>query len=262
MNARWLVGMVAPIVMVLTCELESAPAFAAGPPTGASPSAPRDWLRSAKPGSSSPGTSSRWSFGKIGAAAALVGLGTYALLRRRRMARLGAGQAKVGDLRVVAATRLGPKSQVVMVRVGSRLILLGATESSINSLGWLDPPDDDSAEDQFPDGRPYSRVEDDDPDVLGPEPRNHPPDDTSNRSSSRFRQILADAVFGSSSTAQKPAHRPAPADAVADQTTDRFTRSAPTRGAARERGAAANTRLVNVEGQAAGLLARLNRNPP
>jgi flagellar biogenesis protein FliO len=178
-------------------------------------------------------------------------------------------------MKVRQVTRLSAKAQLVAVEVQGRTLLLGATDVSITHLGWLDEePGDADFNGDASDGE------------LPREPTRGTPVTTSARGlptrsvasrraamgaveaeasqhesgqgTSRFRELLADAMGIAPKRTKK--HPTAPADEVAAATRDRYVGSQAT-GArpVRQQEPASSTNLVDVEGQAKGLVARLNR---
>ncbi len=100
--------------------------------------AQREWLASAAgPKVTSQGEGTAWR--TLGALLGLSALGGAVLWARRRKTAVLAGAA-TPRLDVVSSAKVGPKSQVVLTRVGGRLLLLGVTDASVRRLAWL--PDD------------------------------------------------------------------------------------------------------------------------
>jgi len=144
--------------------------------------------------------------------------------------------------------------------VGQHLILLGVTESSVTHLAWLDEASglEAGTTERERDAEPLSLQRP----RLSPAPvdrlveaggRRLPA--ATDRGRSRFGELLRDAVgFGERTPRQ-------PADDLATQTEDRITLRQPEQPPA----ASATARLyptspiLHVEGQAAGLLARLGQ---
>jgi len=271
MSRRYVVGALAPIVIVLTLLGMTSLGLAAPPQPAPAQNQARGWLRptAATRASSSP-TSSPWTWGKVTASLLLVGLGGYALYRRRRGVKLPHTRQVLGELSVVAATRVGPKSQVVLVRVGTRHLLVGATDSSVNSLGWLEDAPSSHSSGEHDRLNPDQELLDDD---LGPlddgsstgssRPNSH---STPRARTSRFREVLADAIGLGVPARPEPARRTSPkltpAELLAERTTDRFTRTTSAPSTGRRRPTVSEVSLLDVEGQARGLVSRLERKVP
>jgi len=185
--------------------------------------------------------------------ASLLG-GTALYLRSRRNQ---APKARPAQLRVVGSTKLGGKAQLVLAEVDGRRILLGVTDSSVQKLGWIEVSAEQQQEEEeelapavrprlVGTGLPVStrgqRLPDPPP-VAAPAKRS-------------FRDLLASAV---GNLGNRPEDDSA-ALAIATETVDTFTRSTPR---AREPHRtepgrrAANPQMIDLEGQAKGLLARL-----
>ncbi len=264
MTGRHLVGSLAPIVIVLTLLGVTSLSLAAPPQTSPKQDQSRSWLRPTSASRTSPSrTPSSWTWGKITASIVLVGLGGYALYRRRRGVKIPGTRQTLGELSVVAATRLGPKSQVVLVRVGSRLLLVGATDTSVNSLGWLD--DGTPSEPLGEQEREPSYDESPDEDQAPPASQSASPNARLARTS-RFREVLADAIGLGVPARPQPVRRAiprtSPAELLAERTTDRFTRTTAAPSTSRRRSATNEPSLLDVEGQARGLVSRLERKVP
>ena len=154
-------------------------------------------------------------------------------------------KAKLQQLRVLGSTKIGGRAQLVLAEVAGRKILLGVTDASVNKLGWLES--DDQEEDA-----PQIAVR---PRVLAgleraarvvtPEPA--PPPKRS------FRDLLASAVGNIGRPDDDSA-----AVSIAAETRDTFTRSTPRASEPRRvESRKAGPQMLDVEGQAKGLLARL-----
>ncbi|MFZ5894312.1 MAG: flagellar biosynthetic protein FliO [Myxococcota bacterium] len=225
----------------------SAPVAAQPAPAPASSSS-RGYLRqqaSKKPVASAPTTSPL----RIALMGGLVaGLAVWALLKRRRQQTVA--RATRSDLEIVSTARVGNKAQVVVVNVGGRKVLLGVTDSEVSRLAWLDGEleGDGAATEPFEEPSPFASVPQQKPVVVAPveskpariEPR-------------RFR----DALLGALGQPQKPAATPASTDAavaIAESMQDVVTRSPRV-----ALPAEAPASMVDVEGQAKGLVLRLQK---
>ncbi len=176
-------------------------------------------------------------------------LGGSALYLRRRKNK--APKARLAELRVLGATKLGGRAQLVLAEVGGRKILLGVTDASVRKLGWLET---DPVEDELYAPRPrlVATAPGADPVPRPARPYVEPtPAPAPKRS---FRDALASAVGNLGRPADSAA------DTLAAETEDTFTRSTSRATEARRAESArraANPQMVDVEGQARGLLARL-----
>jgi len=126
------------LVLSLAAALVTPIAHAEEPKSKApTTAADRAWLRTGpakKAAATAPAPASRWRV--IVMAALVLGLGGAAVYIQRKRRRV-AGVVR-SDLKLLTSTRVGPKSQVVMVSVSGRKLLLGVTDTHVSSLGWLD----------------------------------------------------------------------------------------------------------------------------
>ena len=235
------VGVLALFVMSLTSQLTGAQSNL--------PSASRSWLRTdfqRQPGVST--MSSRSGVGKSVASLLLVGIIGYAIWYRTRRARVSGTPAKT-HIRIVSGTPVGPKARAVVAEVGGRLILLGVTERSVRKLAWLDAIDDIEPErekrsDPKPDSAncanlPLVRFQRSN--VQESAPRHY------QTRPSKFSEVLRDAV------GLKTRRITDPALEIAEGTRDRVNVRAT------ENGLPNAPTLIDVEGQAVGLVSRLSR---
>jgi flagellar biogenesis protein FliO len=179
-------------------------------------------------------------------------LGGTALYLRSKKKRVP--KARLAQLRVVGATKLGGRAQLVLAEVNGRQILLGVTDASVRKLGWMDAEAVEE-EEPLPVARPRlvpagldlgaraARVSPEDAPLEIPMKRT-------------FRDLLASAV---GNLGNRPDDDSA-ALTLAAETQDTFTRSTP-RVADKHRAEASrkngNPQMIDLEGQAKGLLARL-----
>jgi flagellar biogenesis protein FliO len=184
------------------------------------------------------------SVGVLVLTAVLAGAALYLRTRKNKPVK-----ARLAELRVLGSTKLGGRAQLVLAEVGGRKILLGVTDSSVRKLGWLEP---DAEEDELLADAPRPRLVAAGVDLaarparVAREPELAPP----KRS---FRDLLANAVGNIGRPAQDSA-----ADLLAAETEDTFTRSTPrTEATRRPLTKGNNPQMLDVEGQARGLLARL-----
>lgn len=237
MSRRSIVGALALLVMSLTASGAFAQPGAQGT---------KDWLRPENRSQTNSKTpASHGNLGRAFAAFALVGVGGYFVWRKTRNARQNPLPAKT-HIRVIGGTLVGPKARAVVAEVGGRLILLGVTEQSVRKLAWLDAIDaTDSTADREDRGR-TNRSFDSQPERHLPLRRS---EDEHNGSTprSRFSALLKDAVGMNT--------RPMTDSAlvVAEHTQDRVSLSV-NRGQSRK-----EAPLIDIEGQAAGLVSRLSK---
>lgn len=233
-------------------EAAPAPAKAAAPAN----SAPRSYLRQQAAAKKPVASASTTSPLRVALMAGIVaGLGVWALLKKRR--RQTVARSTRSDLEIVSAARVGNKAQVVVVNVGGRKVLLGVTESEVSRLAWLDgelegdgastePFEEHSRFAPEPDHRPvHTPVAESKPARVEAQPR-------------RFRDALLGALGQTQNQAQN--HKPAvPASsdaavAIAESMQDVVTRTPRV-----ALPAEAPSSMVDVEGQAKGLVLRLQK---
>jgi len=208
------------LIAALAMVVIPLPAFAQAADAPDASDAPRAWLSQR---GQAPLSNDR-AGGSPSGARALLGLVAMAALaggvmfwRKKRDRAVKTEQAGL-MLEVLASTRLGPKAQAVVARVGKKVVLLGVTEHSVQKLAWLD-------------GRKLTAPAAALPEPAAPvEPRPQAPG---------FAQVIRD-VLG-----RTPPARPADAAVVlAEETRDVYVPSA-------------ERRPARIETQAAGLVARL-----
>ena len=153
-------------------------------------------------------------------------------------------KAKLTQLRVLGSTKIGGRAQLVLAEVAGRQILLGVTDASVNKLGWLDSDDEEEAPQIAVRPRVLAGLE------RAPRAAVEEPAPPPKRS---FRDLLASAVGNIGRPADDSA-----ATTIAAETHDTFTRGAPrTSESRRAEPRKAGPQMLDVEGQAKGLLARL-----
>ncbi|MGC4092249.1 MAG: flagellar biosynthetic protein FliO [Polyangiaceae bacterium] len=181
----------------------------------------------------------------------VAGLGVWALLQRRR--HKSVARTTRSDMEIVSSLRVSSKAQVVVVNVGGRKVLLGVTDSEVNRLAWLDGElegDGESLEtfdDELPLAKPGSKAQ-----VVAPAARVGA---EQSAKPARFRDALLGALGQNQKRTQ--AEPPAAADAalaIADSTQDVVVRSPRVAVPA-----SAPDDMVDVEGQAKGLVLRLQK---
>jgi flagellar protein FliO/FliZ len=108
--------------------------------------AAKTWLRTEKPKPSAPASApagpSNMRMALLSGLVALLAGAAYVVKRRRRVT----VRSVASGLEVLTAARVGAKADVVVVRVAGRRMLLGVTESQVTRLSWLEGPQD--AEDE------------------------------------------------------------------------------------------------------------------
>jgi flagellar biogenesis protein FliO len=236
-------------LLVLALALGVAGSANAAPP--AEP-APKSWLRAekpaaAKPAASAPAGPSNLRMALLSGLVALLAGTAYIVKRRRRVT----VRSVSGGLEVVTAARVGAKADVVVVRVAGRRLLLGVTEASVTHLGWLEGPP--AAEDEAAEralalpgvsaahtrAAPLEPLEAPAQTALVPAPAATP---------RRFR----DALLGAIGRAPAPTEDAAVLIAAATEDVVRTSRS-------RVAAPAGAPEMVDVEGQARGLVLRLQK---
>jgi flagellar biogenesis protein FliO len=238
------------------------------PPPAKASAAARPWLRTKAPqtAASAAPVTSPWRLVALGAV--VLGLGGAALFQRRR--RTSIARAVRSDLTVLSAVRVGNKAQVVVVNVGGRKLLLGVTEAEVSRLGWLDgEPDavDTEAEvDQaFAGLAARGALSDNElfaPGVIPAEPRMNVAAAPQAEPPRRFREVLFNALGQETRPATRPAAAKtktattfSAADEIAEGTRDVVTRGT----ASRVASPAGAPEMVDIEGQARGLILRLQK---
>ncbi|HEX2874282.1 MAG TPA: flagellar biosynthetic protein FliO [Polyangiaceae bacterium] len=223
----------------------AAPAPAAvAPAASAAPGKAPSWLApKPAPKAAATGRSAVPSFGRmLGAVLVLGTLGIASLYFKRR----GKGETKrvpsPKKLSVVSSTRIGPKAHAVVISVAGRQMLLGVTDSSVKRLAFIDEIEEEERElerEREPARRPASQAA-----LRG--------------AAIAVRTVTAEPVKPGFSDLLKAAfgkREPAPAtDAasiLAAETQD-------TVGGKAVAPSPSNVRMLDVEGQAQGLLRRLS----
>lgn len=225
-----------------------AAAAKAAPATSAK--APPSWLatRPQPKASAATGKSALPSGGRmVGLVLVLGALGAATLYFKRR------GKVDVKSpvaqqrLRVLSSTRIGPKAHAVVITVAGRQMLLGVTDSSVKRLAFIDELEEDAEE------RAHERAE------RAPAVRPNP---------------LATRAAAIAVRTVSPEPAPAKAGSFADLLKTAFGKRAPveasdaasilaaethdTVGGKPVAPKASNVRMIDVEGQAQGLMRRLS----
>jgi flagellar biogenesis protein FliO len=215
--------------------------------------APKSGPKLSKPVAGGPSVGLGRSLGVLLLTSVLGGTALYLRSKKNK-----APKQKLAQLRVVGSTKLGGRAQLVLAEVDGRKILLGVTDSSVRKLGWLEAEAHTAEEEEFSLG-PRPRLVQAGADLAARAPRAAAIDPEPAQPKRTFRDLLASAVGNLG-------HRPdddSAALTLAAETQDTFTRStpqkAPTAGARRAEPARrpGNPQMIDLEGQAKGLLARL-----
>jgi flagellar biogenesis protein FliO len=162
---------------------------------------------------------------------------------------------------------VGNKAQVVVVNVGGRKLLLGVTEAEVSRLGWLDGELEGVVEGEaepelgaLPARGVLSDSELFAPGVMPKEPRANLAAAPEVEPPRRFRELLFNALGQET----RPATRPmaaktrttlSAADEIAEGTRDVVSRA----GGSRVASPAGAPEMVDIEGQARGLILRLQK---
>jgi len=220
------------------------PAAAAAAPAGAASAKPPSWLapRSApKPVAS--GRSAIPSLGRLIGLLLVIGtLGGATLYYKRRGAKSVTKRVTpTSRLSVVSSTRIGPKAHAVVISVNGRQMLLGVTDATVKRLAFIDDVESEERElerEPAPARRAPSATRGAAIAVrtVTPEPAR----------SGAFSDLLKTA-FGK----REPAREPDAASILAAETQD-------TVGGKAVAPNPANVRMLDVEGQAQGLIRRLS----
>ena len=221
------------------------PAAVVAPPAPAAvPGKAPSWLAARptpKPVAS--GRSSIPSLGRVIGLLLVVGsLGGAALYLKRRGARDTKRVAVPRGLSVVSSTRIGPKAHAVVISVAGRMMLLGVTDASVKRLAFIDDVDTERERE-----RERER-----------EPARRPTQQASNRSAALAVRAAAPAepaqsrsfadLLKTAFTKREPAQYEDAASILAAETQD----------VVGGKPVVSNVRMLDVEGQAQGLIRRLS----
>ncbi|HEY5377502.1 MAG TPA: flagellar biosynthetic protein FliO [Polyangiaceae bacterium] len=209
--------------------------------------APHSGPKLAHPVASGPSVGLGRSVGVLLLTSVLGGTALYLRSRKNKPTK-----ARLTQLRVLGSTKLGGRANLVLAEVAGRKILLGVTDSSVRKLGWLEP---DAEEEELltPAARPRLVAAGVDLAARPPRTSAEPVPAAPKRS---FRDFLASAVGNLGA----PAADDSAASILAAETQDTFTRAAPRSPEVRRTEPTrklGNPQMLDVEGQARGLLARL-----
>jgi flagellar biogenesis protein FliO len=238
---------------VTPAPIAAAPAPAPAAPLATAPQAPAWLAKRPAPKAIATGKSAIPSGGRmLGLILVMGSLGGAALYLKRR----GRGETKhvalPQRLSVLSSTRIGPKAHAVVISVAGRQMLLGVTDSSVKRLAFIDEIEEDQTErgrEREPARRVASQVA-----TRGAAIAVHnvtPSAAPAQAKAGSFADVLKTA-FG-----RRPA--PAPemdaASILAAETQDNV-------GGKPVSGNAASVRMLDVEGQAQGLIRRLSGPGP
>jgi flagellar biogenesis protein FliO len=207
--------------------------------------APHSGPKLAQPAASGPSVGLGRSMGVLLLTSVLGGTALYLRSRKNKPVK-----ARLAQLRVLGSTKLGGRASLVLAEVAGRKILLGVTDGSVRKLGWLEP---EAEEEELlsPAARPRLVATGID---LAARPARVAAEPAQPKRS--FRDFLASAVGNIGG----PAADDSAASILAAETQDTFTRGAPRTVESRRAEPArkaGNPQMLDVEGQARGLLARL-----
>jgi flagellar biogenesis protein FliO len=237
----------APIGPPTEAEAEAAvvPVVAAPAPAVAAPKPPAWLAKRPAPKVVATGKSAIPSTGRMLGLVLVIGsLGGAALYLKRRGRSETSRVAPPQRLSVLSSTRIGPKAHAVVISVAGRQMLLGVTDSSVKRLAFIDELEEEDSErgrEREPARRVASQAA-----TRGAAIAVRTVTPTSSKAGS-FADVLKTA-FGRRAPA--PAPEMDAASILAAETHDSV-------GGKPVAGNAANVRMVDVEGQAQGLIRRL-----
>lgn len=231
---------------------DAAAAVAPAPPAPVLPPAtpvakPAAWLaKRPAPKAAASGPSAVPSTGRMLGLLLVVGsLGGAALYLKRRGRADGKRPALPQRLAVLSSTRIGPKAHAVIVSVAGRQMLLGVTDSSVKRLAFIDEIEEDERE-QEP--------------LRGREPLRR----TGTQASTRGAAIAVHNVTpttakpGSFADLLKTAFGKRPVEPEVDPASTLAAETQDTAFGKPVAGNPGNVRMLDVEGQAQGLIRRLS----
>jgi flagellar biogenesis protein FliO len=137
--------------------VEAAPVVtpAPAPAKAAAPKAAPSWLAAKPQPKAATGKPALPSTGRILGLLLVVGtLGGAALYLKRRGKPEGKRATTPQRLSVLSSTRIGPKAHAVVISVNGRQMLLGVTDSSVKRLAFIDDVADEHDEERLPAQRP------------------------------------------------------------------------------------------------------------
>lgn len=206
---------------------------------------PRTWLaqRGTSAALTTPAAAPSGSSVRVGAGVLLVAVAALAAWLFNKKRPRGSTSPSGPRVEVLSSARIGPKAQAVVARVGSRVVLLGVTDGSVQRLAWLSRKDFGAPE-------PRAAAAPEPGAAAAPAPAPEPGAPVTR--SPGFGEVLRDALGLSAPRLNDPAL------VLAASTRDVYT---PARTEARApRAEPADS--VDVESQARGLVARLKELGP
>lgn len=134
--------------------MQQAASAAAKPPVKAPP-----WLAPRPPQKAAAGKNAMPGTGRmVGLVLVLATLGLATLYFKRRGKAPGKPALAPKRLSVLTSTRIGPKAHAVILSVNGRQMLLGVTDSSVKRLALLDELEEDEREARFDEREPERRL--------------------------------------------------------------------------------------------------------
>jgi flagellar biogenesis protein FliO len=206
-------------------------------PVNAAPKAPPSWLAAKPQPKAATGKPALPSTGRILGLLLVVGaLGGAALYLKRRGKPDGKRALLPQRLSVLSSTRIGPKAHAVVVTFNGRQMLLGVTDSSVKRLAFIDDVAEEHEEERRPAARPTAAA--------------------ARVAALAVRAAAADPVHSKSfgellKTAFKKREPEGAGDAAS-------ILAAETQDVVGGKPVASNVRMLDVEGQAQGLVRRLS----
>ena len=200
---------------------------------------PPSWLAARPaPRAAATGKSSVPSTGRmIGLLLVIGSLGGAAMYLKRRGQSDGKRAVTPQRLSVLSSTRLGPKAHAVVISVAGRQMLLGVTDASVKRLAFIDEiEEEDSAREREPARRPASQL------ALRPATVAAQAAAPDGAKAGSFADLLRTA-FGK----RTPLRETDAASILAAETHDTVAGKV-----------VSNVRMLDVEGQAQGLVRRLS----
>jgi flagellar biogenesis protein FliO len=244
-NAEPIAPIGPPTAAEAEAEASVAPAVVAPAPIVPAPKPPAWLAKRPAPKPAATGKSSIPSTGRMLGLLLVIGsLGGAALYLKRR----GRGEvtrvALPQRLSVLSSTRIGPKAHAVVISVAGRQMLLGVTDSSVKRLAFIDEIEEEDSE----------RIRD-------REPGRRAASQAATRGAAIAVRTVTPAAPSravSFADALKTAFGKRPAAPQADAASILAAETHDSVGGKPVAGNAANVRMVDVEGQAQGLIRRLS----
>jgi flagellar biogenesis protein FliO len=238
------------VAPAVTARVQPAPAS-----TAAKAGTPPTWLAS-RPSAKPPvatGQSALPSLGRlVGLFLVLASLGGAVVYFRRRGRPRGTSSKTPQRLMVVSSTRIGPKAHAVVIAVAGRQMLLGVTDSSVKRLAFIDELTEE--EDERERERERERRRD---------PARRAADQARERGAGIGVRTVTPEVpkAGSFSDILKTAFGKRSAPVASDAASILASEVEDTVGGKPVAASPTNVRMLDVEGQAQGLIRRLGGGP-